>query len=82
MGRPIQGAYIPFCGPANKPIQVKTDLRDLGVRVSNSLNINIHIKKVIASASKLVGWGLRTFSGRARGVMLTILKSLVKPALH
>ena len=33
------------------------------------------------AASKLVGWGLRTFQGRTRGIMLTLLKSLVQPKL-
>ena len=78
---PSKAPTFQYVGPDSKPIEVKTDLRDLGVRVSSSLNFSIHIENVIASASKLVGWGLRTFSGRGRGVMLTILKSLVQPTL-
>jgi hypothetical protein len=42
-------------------IEVKSDLRDLGVRISSSLNFNLHIEKTVQAASKLVGWCLRTF---------------------
>ena len=60
---------------------MKSDLRDLGVQLSNNLSFNIHIENTIAAASKLVGWGLRTFKSRGREVMLTLLKSLVQPKL-
>ena len=62
---------------------MKEDLRDLGVRISSNLSfsISIHIQNTITAASKLVGWGLRTFSGRGRLLMLTLLKSLVQPKL-
>ena len=42
---------------------------------------SIHIENTVLAASKLVGWGLRTFGGRGRAVMLTLLKSLVQPKL-
>ena len=70
-----------YLSPDNKPIQVKSDLRDLGVQLSSSLNFNIHIENVVTAASRLVGWGLRTFSSRGRTVMLTVLKTLVQPKL-
>ena len=41
----------------------------------------MHIENTVAAGSKLVGWGLRTFWGRGRSVMLTLLKSLVQPKL-
>ena len=41
----------------------------------------MHIENTVTAASKLVGWGLRTFWGRSRKVMLTLLKSLVQPKL-
>ena len=44
-------------------------------------SFNIHIENTVTAASKLVGWGLRTFWGRGRAVMLTLLKSLVQPKL-
>ena len=45
------------------------------------LSFGIHIENTVTAASKLVGWGLRTFWGRGKRVMLTILKSLVQPKL-
>ena len=60
---------------------MKCDLRDLGVRISSDLSFSIHIQNTVTAASQLVGWGLRTFGGRNRGLMLTLLKSLVQPKL-
>jgi ribonuclease P/MRP protein subunit RPP40 len=70
-----------YTAPDNKQIEVKSNLRDLGVQLCSSLNFNIHIENTITAASKLVGWGLRTFRGRGRRVMITLLKSLVQPKL-
>ena len=49
--------------------------------MSNDLSFSVHIANTVTAASKLVGWGLRTFCGRGRRVMLTLLKSLVQPKL-
>ena len=70
-----------YLGPDKSPIEVKSNLRDLGVQLSSSLNFRIHIENTVTAASKLVGWVLRSFCGRSRKVMLTILKSLVQPKL-
>ena len=70
-----------YLAPDKQQIKVKSDLRDLGVQLSNNLNFALHIENTIAAASKLVGWGLRTFWGRDRRVILTPLKSLVQPKL-
>ena len=70
-----------YLAPDDEPIQVKTDLRDLGVQLSSNLTFSIHIENTVTAASKLVGWGLRTFWGRGRQVMITLLKSLVQPKL-
>ena len=70
-----------YISPDNKPIEVKSNLRDLGVQLSSSLNFSIHIGNTITAASRLVGWGLRTFRGRTRKVMLTLLKSIVQPKM-
>ena len=55
-----------YLGPDDEPIQVKTDLRELGVQLSSSLSFGIHIENTVTAASKLVGWGLSTFWGRGR----------------
>ena len=70
---PAKAPSFSYLAPDNQPIEVKSDLRDL--------NFNIHIENTVQAASKLVGWGLRTFGGRGRSVMLTLLKSLVQPKL-
>ena len=70
-----------YKGPDEKPIKVKTDLRDLGVQLSSDLSFKIHIENIIAAASRIGGWGLRTFWSRGRKVMLTILRSMVQPRL-
>ena len=70
-----------YLAPDGKPIEVKTNLRDLGVQLSSDLSFKIHIENTATAASKLVGWGLRTFWGRGRAVMLTLLKSIVQPKL-
>jgi hypothetical protein len=78
---PEKAPPIQYLAPDNTPIVVKSDLRDLGVRISSNLSFSIHIENTVLAASKLVGWGLRTFGGRGRAVMLTLLKSLVQPKL-
>ena len=70
-----------YLSPDQLPIEVKTELRDLGVQLSSNLNFSIHIENTVTAASRLVGWGLRTFWSRRRQVMLTLLKSLVQPKL-
>ena len=70
-----------YLAPDGQPIQVKSNLRDLGVQLSSDLSFTIHIENVITAATKLVGWGLRTFLSRSRSVMLTLLKSLIQPKL-
>ena len=70
-----------YLGPDSKPIKVKTDLRDLGVQLSSDLSFSIHIENTVTAASRIAGWGLRTFCSRCRKVILTILKSLVQPRL-
>ena len=70
-----------YLAPDMSPIEVKSDLRDLGVQLSNNLSFTVHIENTVAAGSKLAGWGLRTFWGRGRYVMLTILKCLVQPKL-
>ena len=62
-------------------IKVKSELRDLGVQLSSSLSFKVHIEHTITAASRLDGWGLRSFSGRSRRVLLTVWKNLIQPKL-
>lgn len=70
-----------YLAPDSSEIPQKSDLRDLGVRLSTDLSFNLHIEKVITTGSQMVGWGLRTFRTRGRHLMMTLLKSLVQPHL-
>ena len=67
--------------PDDVNIAVKSSLRDLGVEVSSDLTFKIHITKTVTAASRLVGWGLRTFRRRGFGLMKTLWKSLIQPKL-
>ena len=60
-----------YLGPDGTPIEVKSDLRDLGVQLSSNLSYDIHIQNTITASSRLVGWGLRYFWGKGRKVMLS-----------
>ena len=62
-------------------IEVKTELRDLGVQISSDLKFKVHIEKTITAASKLAGWGLRSFRGRSKRLMKTVWKTLVQPKI-
>ena len=50
-------------------------------QVSSDLSFSIHIENTVIAASRIAGWGLKTFRSRCRKVILTILKSLVQPRL-
>ena len=49
--------------------------------MSSGLTFTLQIEKVAATASQMVGWGLRTFMSRNSQLMMVILKSLVQPHL-
>ena len=68
---------ILYMAPDGGPIEEKDCLRDLGVRVSTDLTFSTQIDMVVESGSRMAGWALRTFRRRSRGLMLTILRSLI-----
>ena len=70
-----------YQGPDGSEIEVKKDLRDLGVQISSDLSFKLHVEKTVAAASKLSGWGLRTFRRRNKTVMKCIWKSLIQPKI-
>ena len=61
---------------------MKTDLSDLGVQISSNLSFSLHIENTVTAASKLVGWGFRTFPSRGRAVMITLLTIFIQPKLY
>ena len=72
---------ILYMAPDGGPIEGKDCLRDLGVRVSTDLTFNTQIDTVVQAGSRMAGWALRTFRRRGRGLMLTLLRSLIQPRL-
>ena len=70
-----------YLGPNDEIIEVKTSLKDLGVYLSSDLSFKLQVEKSVAAASKLAGWGLRTFRRRSLSTMKAIWQSLVQPKL-
>ena len=77
-GEPPNFQYL---GPDINNIEVKTDLKDLGVQISTDLAFKLHIEKIVTAASQLSGWGLRTFQRRSKSVMKSIWTSLIQPKI-
>ena len=73
--------HFDYLGPGGEVIEVKENIKDLGVHLSSDLTFKVHIEKTVAGASKMSGWGLRTFRRRSQSTMKAIWKSLVQPKL-
>ena len=72
---------ILYMAPDGGPIEEKYSLRDLGVRISSDLSFSMQIDLTVNSGSRMAGWALRTFRGRGKHLMLTLLRSLIQPRL-
>ena len=70
-----------FFDPHQQPITNKTQLRDLGVLISNDLSWLPHINKVISDCRKQCAWILRTFTKRDPQTMRTLWISLIRPII-
>ena len=70
-----------YRGPDKNEIQVKSDLKDLGVQISSNLSFKLQVEKTVSAASKLAGWGLRSFRRRSKAVMRTIWQTLIQPKM-
>ena len=64
--------------PDGGPIEEKDSL---GVRISTDLSFSDQVDLTVESGNRMAGWALRTFRGRNRYLMLTILRSLIQPRL-
>ena len=73
---------VVYTALGGQPIEEKVHLRDLGVEISNDLSFSIHIENTVASASKLIGWAMRSFRRKSRYLMMTIWKSLTGDPLE
>ena len=70
-----------YLAPDNCPIEEKSDLRDLGVRISSDLTFKLQVDLAIQSANQMGGWASRTFRRRSIKLMLVVLKTLINPRL-
>ena len=60
-------------------INEKTDVKDLGIIMSNDCSFSAHIKKTTSSLRNMSAWILRTFSTRDSNALLTAWKALALP---
>ena len=58
-------------------VDEKVAIGNGGVRISTDLTFSDQIALAVASGSRMAGWALRTFRGRGRYLILTILCSLI-----
>ena len=50
---PAKAPAFQYLGPDSQPIEIKTDLRDLGVQLSSDLSFSIHIEIILFFFSQL-----------------------------
>ena len=46
-----------YLAPDSSHIEQKSDLRDLGVRMSTDLTFSLQVENVVTTAIQMVGWG-------------------------
>ena len=64
-------------------IDDKEQVRDQGIKLSNTATFNLHIRNIVKKARDKMGWVLRVFQSLKRcSLMLTLLKSFVIPLLE
>jgi hypothetical protein len=78
-GKKVEAKYSTKTG---HEIEETSQVRDLGITMSDDASFSSHITKVTKTARALTGWILRVFSARDKLTMLTLFKSLVLPHLE
>ena len=68
-----------YITPEGMPITKKSAVKDLGVIFQADLQFRTHILGVVKRGHRIANWALRVFKTRSDSVLLTILKSLVRP---
>ena len=79
--KPSSAPDFDYLGPDGEEIVVKQSLKDLGVHLNSDLTFKLQVEKIVSGASKMAGWGLRTFRRRSLATLKTIWKTLVQPKL-
>ena len=70
-----------YSDPNGNPISTKSQVRDLGVIISDDLSWSSHIDRTIAGCRKQIAWILRVFSKRDINTMRTLWVSLIRPII-
>ena len=63
-------------------ITKKLSVKDLGVTFQDNLHFRSHVLTIVKKGHKMANWALRTFRTRKDYILLTILKSLVRPQVE
>ena len=71
-----------YTTPNGDAITTKTEVKDLGVIMSNDGLFTKQIDAVCVKAKNVISWILRTFKTRCHSAMMTLYKSLVIPLLE
>ena len=66
----------------NINIDKSTNVRDLGIQISEDLSFKYHISEMVDNATNFASWLLRTFRTREKEVMLLLLKTYIIPRLE
>ena len=71
-----------YLTPAGNPISKNPVVKDLGVLFQENLQFRTHIRSIVKKGHKMANWALRVFKTRLDSVLLTILKTLVRPQVE
>ena len=73
--------FANFLDPNGNIITTKSQVKDLGITISDDLLWSSHIDKTIAKCRKQIAWILRVFSKRDINTMRTLWISLIRPII-
>ena len=76
---PFMAENLAYFTSNNTTIEPSFSVRDLGVRVSNDLSWSSHIANIVRDSNVMASWVLSVFADRSIPIMLTLLKSMVRP---
>ena len=73
--------FAHYLDPDGNPITTKSQIKDLGVIISDDLTWSAHLDRTIANCRKQIAWILRVFSKRDIDTMRTLWISLIRPII-
>ena len=73
---------LPYKIDVNTQVEKSTDVKDLGVLISEDLSFNTHIMNMTNDAKRHAGWILRLIKSRDPEIVLLLFKTYVRPRLE